>query len=235
MGAELNAYVSRGILVCPCVGGREALNRSRHRVSTSLAGRPRPRATGGRASCSGGELGSGWDLGTLGIAPGLVQHGKEQPLLSNPQLLRMPPSLLPSRSWRAWGSPAFSTVLAAELERAEAPPCPTEKSQQRGRPPWPQAPAGWAGRLEQSELVNPVPSPLIPCPPDSREEVTGVASADYPDFQGQGLAHSSRGHNMTFCFKKVDPSLLDPKREIAVTLPLGEQLAFALCSTYQEM
>lgn len=150
---------------------------------------------------------------------GPAQERKEQPLQSAPQLLRMPPSLLPSRSWRAWGSPAFSTVLAAELERAEAPPCPTEKSQQRGRPPWPQAPAGWAGRLGQSEFVNPVPSPLIPRPPDSREEVVGVASTDYPDFQGQGLAHSSRGHNTTFCFKKADPSLLDPEGGCCDTAP----------------
>lgn len=59
MGAELNAYVSRGILVCPCVGGREALNRSRHRVITVFGREAKAPGHWWQGILQWGELGSG--------------------------------------------------------------------------------------------------------------------------------------------------------------------------------
>lgn len=67
VGAELDAYVSRGILACPCVGGREVLESSR--LSMTVVFRREAGATGhGQQGLRWwGALVSGWNLGSPGM------------------------------------------------------------------------------------------------------------------------------------------------------------------------
>lgn len=72
MGAESDAYVSRGILACPQAGDREALDSSRHRM-TAICWKEGLRQ---QVILLQVKLGSGWNLGGPGM---LFLLGSGQP------------------------------------------------------------------------------------------------------------------------------------------------------------
>lgn len=71
-GAELDAYVSRGIMACPDVGDGEVLDSSRHRM-TAVFGSEGHRQRGILPQAGRGP---GWAWGVWACAPAVVRVGR---------------------------------------------------------------------------------------------------------------------------------------------------------------
>ena len=112
-GAGLEAYVSTGILTCPCVGDRDVLDSRHRRIAVFRR----------EAQAAGVGLASAWMLGGPGRVPMWDEAGEQPQTLSSvcPDPSHGPtPSA--SGSGQAWGSPASSGVLAAVSMREEGAP-----------------------------------------------------------------------------------------------------------------